>query len=532
MQDKHLEQIDGDLAHGGQSNRLSGLVRMIGLILGPVAFAAILAGLPLGSTPIPDTARAVLALGAWMAIWWLTEAAPLPATALLPILILPLTGVCSPERAAIPFADPLIFVFLGGFVIGKALEISGLHRRLALVLMMLIGTTPRRMIGAVMAATAFISMFVSNTATAMMMLPLGLSIVALVDARSRDMSPNDSHAWDRRCVSNFAAAMLLGIAYAANIGGIGTPIGTPPNLAMTGFLSKLPGDEAVRIGFGQWMILAIPVLVVLLPAAWIVLTLMLPVRAAGIPGGRAMVREEFSKLGRMSVSERAVLVVFCLAVAMWSFRQPLVEVLDLKRVFGDKRVDTLTDAAIAIGGALLLLVVPIVREKRGGKRMPVISWAQAETLPWGTLLMFGGGLSLAAAVGFSGLDAILGHGLESLGGLPHVLMVPLLCLAIVLIGELTSNVALATLLMPILHVAAKSLKLPSTELLMMATLSCSMGFMLPVATPPNAIVFATGRVGLARKIRCGLVMDIVSVAVIAGVLGVFGPMLTRWAGLG
>ena len=531
MQNNDLDQMDGGVARGGQSNRLSGLVRIIGLILGPMAFAAILGGLPLGG-PMPDAARAVLALGTWMAIWWLTEAAPLPATALLPILVLPLTRVCSPEQAAAPFADPLIFVFLGGFVIGKALEVSGLHRRLALGMMLLIGTTPRRMVGAVMLATAIVSMFVSNTATAMMMLPLGMSIVALVDARSRGSGPDVDDGWDPRCVRNFAAAMLLGIAYAANIGGMGTPIGSPPNLAMMGFLSKLPGDQAVRIGFGPWMIVAIPVLVLMLPAAWGVLIWMLPVRAPGIPGGRAMVREEFRKLGRMSVAERMVLAVFSLAVAMWVLRQPLVDWLNLRHVFGEKRADTLTDAAIAIGGALLLLAVPVVREQRGERRRPVISWEQAQTLPWGTLLMFGGGLSLAAAIGTSGLDIILGNGLKSLGGLPHWMMVPLLCLAIVLIGELTSNVALATLLMPILHLAAKSLGVPSTELLMMATLSCSMGFMLPVATPPNAIVFATGRIGLGRMVRCGLVMDVVGVAVIAGVLGVFGPMLARWAGLG
>jgi sodium-dependent dicarboxylate transporter 2/3/5 len=467
-----------------------------------------------------------------MAIWWLSEAAPLPATALLPILILPLTRVCSPEQAAAPFADPLIFVFLGGFVIGKALEVSGLHQRLALALLLLIGTTPRRMVGAVMLATAIISMFVSNTATAMMMLPLGMSIVAIVDARSRGTGADGDGGWDAKCVSNFAAAMLLGIAYAASIGGMGTPIGTPPNLAMTGYLSKLPGDEAVRIGFGQWMIVAMPVLLLVLPVAWGVLILMLPVRATGIPGGRAMVRAEFRRIGGMSVAERVVLVVFSVAVGLWIFRQPLVDGLGLTFRFAGKERELLTDAAIAIGGALLLLVIPIVREKRGEPRQPVISWEQAETLPWGTLLMFGGGLSLAAAIGTSGLDIILGNGLKSLGGMPHWVMVPLLCLAIVLIGELTSNVALATLLMPILHVAAKPLGVPSTELLMMATLSCSMGFMLPVATPPNAIVFATGRIGMGRMIRCGLVMDVVSVAVIAGVLGAFGPMLARWAGLG
>lgn len=509
---------------GGDGSHLGGVVRWVGVFAGPLVFALILALVPTSVDGLKVEQRGVLALAAWMALWWLTEAVPLSATALLPLVGLPLLGITTLRQAAAPFADELIYVFLGGFIVGLALEATGLHRRLALLAMLALGTTPKRLIGAVMLATGLISMFVSNTATTMMMLPLGLSMVKLAEDQQADERDGggggDGGAWDTKCVRNFGVAMLLGIAYAATIGGMGTPIGTPPNLVMVGYVRENLGLE---VSFRQWMIVAMPVVVILLPTAWGLLVLLHPIRARGIAGGRGFVRRELAALGPVRREEWMVMAVFALAVIGWVFRAQIAAMTGRN----------VSDALVAIIAALLLLCVPIRSGGKGHERGPkmVLTWAQAERLPWGVLLFFGGGLSMAAAITSTGLDVTLAGHLKGLGGMNIVLILLIVCGAMTLVGELASNVALATMMMPILAGAAKAMGVPAVELLIAAALASSLGFALPVATPPNAIVFATGRIGMHRMLRAGALLDVVGVLLLVVVLGVFGRVLMGWAGL-
>lgn len=511
-----LEVTGPHAAGGGRAGRV---VRAAALAAGPLAFALMLWAGPAGLTP-PQ--RAVAALGAWMALWWLTECVPLSATALLPIAVLPLSGVCAVREATAPFADELIFVFLGGFLLGLGLEATGLHRRLALWAMLAAGTGPRGLLAGVMLATGVISMFVSNTATAVMMLPIAASLARVVEAGA-----DEGGGWDARSVRNFGTSMVLGVAYAATIGGMATPIGTPPNLVMVGYAKENLGTP---ISFVQWGIVAAPVVALLLPLAWGLLVVMHPVRAAGLAGGRGYLRERRRELGSVTGPEWAVMVVFGLAVAGWVLRTPIVGWLGLTMKRGGKATDLLTDAVVAIGAAVALLVVP-VPHGRGARMRPVLTWEQAERLPWGVLLLFGGGLSMAWAIGHTGLDGVLAGGLTGLNGWPAWAVLVVLAAAVTFGGELASNTAVATMLMPILGPAAKGMGMEPVGLLMAAALASSLGFVLPVATPPNALAYATGRVTAGQMARAGLALDLAGIAVVAGVMGTVGGWLMGVAGI-
>lgn len=503
------------------------LLRRVCLVLGPLLFLIMMLGL-LGQGLTPAQ-RAVMGMLAWMGLWWLSECVPLSATALLPIVGLPLCGVSTVGAAAAPYADELIFVFLGGFVLGLALEACGLHRRLALSTLLLLGTGPRQMILGVMLASAVVSMFVSNTATTIMMLPLGMSIIKLVEDRAA--SGNGGEGWDRAGVKNFACAMLLGIAYAATIGGMGTPIGTPPNLVLRGFAER---ELQTSISFGQWMIVAMPIVVVLLFATWLVLVWLHPVKARQLQGGRVLLRGQLALLGRMSGVEWWVLSVFVVAGIGWVLRPQIVDWFNLTMTIGTgaqaRTAATLTDAVVALSAALLLLCIPVYRG-RGQRATPVLTWEQAEKLPWGVLLLFGGGLSMAQAIGSTGLDRLIAEQMHVLGGLPLLVLLVLLGVAITGLGEFASNTAVATLLFPLLAPAATSLGVDPLLLLMFAALCTSLGFVLPVATPPNAIVFATGRIGMGRMVRAGLIADVMGVLIVALVFGLAGRWLMGVAGL-
>lgn len=501
-------------------------LRHCALAAGPLLFVALLWLLP---PSVPPAQRAVAALGAWMAAWWLTECVPLSATALLPIAVLPLSGVCTVREATAPFADELIFVFLGGFLLGLGLEATGLHRRVALWAMLAAGTGPRGLLAGVMLATGVISMFVSNTATAVMMLPIAGSLAAVADGQAE----RGAAGWDARSARNFGASLVLGVAYAATIGGMATPIGTPPNLVMVGYAKERLGTP---VSFAQWMIVALPVALALLPLAWGLLVLLHPVRARGIDGERAYLDERRRELGPLTWPEVAVIAVFALAVAGWALRTQIVDGLGLRLDRAGRPADLLTDAVVAIGAALALLVIPVPRGRgprgaEGGRARPVLTWEQAERLPWGVLLLFGGGLAMAWAIGATGLDRTLASGLGGLGGLPPVVLLLALAAAVTVGGELASNTAVATMLMPILGPAAAGLGMEPIGLLMAAALASSLGFVLPVATPPNALAYATGRVSAAGMARAGAALDVIGVLVVALVMGLLGPTLLAWAGI-
>ena len=470
--------------HTPSGHRVVG--RGIGLVAGPALFIALL------FSPVPpDLGEAgwrVAAVAAWMACWWLTEAIPLPATALLPLVAFPLLGVRDLESTAAPYAHPIIFLFLGGFLIAAAIERCGLHRRFAIAVIGAVGPEPRRLVGGVMLATAFLSMWVSNTATAVIMLPLGLSLVRGAGERSETMAP----------------AMLLGIAYAANIGGLGTLIGTPPNAFLAGFLSESYGIE---ISFVRWMVVGVPVVVVALPLTWWLLVDRLHRLPSDSFGGGL---EVLASPGPIRYDERIVGAVTVLVCLAWVTR-PLLE----------SWVPGLSDAGIAIGGALLLLALPLgLRPLRFA-----LSWKDAESLPWGVLLLFGGGLSLAAAIQESGLAGWIGSRLEGLGALPSPLLIGAVVLLMVFLTELTSNTATAAAFLPVVAALAVAIGGSPLTLAVPAALAASCAFMLPVATPPNAVVYGSGRIELSQMMRAGLRLNLMMTLLLTAVALLLAPRL-------
>jgi sodium-dependent dicarboxylate transporter 2/3/5 len=448
--------------------------------------------------------RATAGVAALMAVWWLTEALPLSATALVPIALLPLAGARTIREATAPYADPVIFLFMGGFVLGLGMQRWGLHRRIALLTILLVGTRPRMLVAGFMLATAGMSMWVSNTATVVMMLPIGISVIQLVSERLRQASePGTPPATD----ANFATALMLGIAYAASIGGVGTLIGTPPNVILKGYVARTYGRE---IGFAAWLAVGLPLVAVFLPLAWLYLTrVAFPVQLARIPGGRDMIRGELRALGRASGGEWAVFLVFVFAALGWLLRPEIVALPGFRG---------LTDEGIAIMAAGLLFLIPVsVRE-----RTFVMDWETASRLPWGILILFGGGLSLAGAIQANGVDRFVGRGFEVLTGTPPFLIVLGVTLVVIFLTELTSNTAVTNTLMPVLGGAgaAAVLGVDAALLLVPAAIAASYAFMLPVATPPNAVVFGSAHVRLSQMVRAGFWLNLVG-AMLATVMAYF-----------
>ncbi len=450
----------------------------VGLVLGPALFVLMLL------LPAPQGLSAAgwhtAAVAVLMAVWWISEALPIPATSLLPLVLFPVLGIGTMEEAAVPYANPLIFLFLGGFLIATAMQRWGLHRRLALRIIGLMGTGPRAMVAGFMLAAAFLSMWVSNTATAMMMLPIGLSVVQLAeDAEAEGLAHE-----------RFALALLLGIAYGCNIGGMATLIGTPPNALLAGFIEETYGRT---ITFTQWMGVGLPLVAVGLPLTFLLLTrVIFPLRIAALPGIEALLADRLARLGRMARGERWVAVVFALTALLWIIR-PLVE----------KVIPGITDAGIAMAGGLVLFVIP-VRLRQG---VFVHSWEAARRLPWGTLILFGGGLSLAAAFTRTGLSTWIGEALGGMSFLPVLLITLVVTAVVVLLTELTSNTATTATFLPVLAALAVGIGQNPLLLTVPAVLGASCAFMLPVATPPNAIVFGSGRVPVPQMARAGIVLN-------------------------
>jgi sodium-dependent dicarboxylate transporter 2/3/5 len=444
-----------------------------------------------------DGGRAAAALAIWMATWWLSEAIPVYATALLPLVLLPPFGAASMREAAAPYAHELIFLFMGGFLIARAMEKSGLHRRVALSVLGLAGERPGRVVAGFMAVTALLSMWVSNSATAIMMLPVALSVIEMVERQA------PAGASTR----NFSVAMLLGIAYAASIGGIATPIGTPPNLFLLSFIKDSLGRE---ISFVRWMGVGVPLVAVFLPTAWWLLTKVLyPMRFDRIEGGRQRIAQARAQLGPMSRAEWTVAAVFGAAALAWVTR-PLLP------------VPGLTDAGIAMGAAMLLFVWPI--DWRAGEF--ALDWETASRLPWGVLLLFGGGLSLAAAIRVNGVGEMLGSEVSAFAGAPSLVLVLAVVVLIIFLTELTSNTATTATFIPILAALAPGLGLDPLLLIVPAAIAASCAFMLPVATPPNAVVFGSGRIQIPEMSRAGFWLNWIGVVLVTALAyGVAMPLL-------
>jgi sodium-dependent dicarboxylate transporter 2/3/5 len=463
--------------------------RLIGLLAGPAAAAIVLA------SPAPDGLSQqgwwTAAVGIWMALWWMTEALPLAVTALLPVILFPLLGLRSLEATTPSYAHPLIFLFLGGFLLARALHVWGLDKRLALRTLAVVGSSPRRMIAGLMAVTAFLSMWVSNTATTMVMLPIGLSVVA---------SLPDHQDQEEKTAAGLAPALLLGIAYAATIGGMGTIIGTPPNALFAAFMAEAYGIE---IGFFRWMWIGVPTVLVLLPIAWFVLThVAFRIDRADSPQAAGAIGEKLAALGPMTRAEREVAWVMLAVAAGWVFR-PLIETL-LPGL-------ALSDAGIAMIGALLLFLTPV--ELKSGRFL--LSWKEAAKIRWDVLILFGGGLALAAAIGDSDLADWIGARLIGLQALPVFLLLLAVGALMVFLGELASNTAMAAVFLPVAGATALAMGEPAVMLTLPVALFATLGFMLPVATPPNAIIFGSGAVKMGHMLRAGPILDLVGILVVA-----------------
>ncbi|SDT97023.1 SLC13 family permease [Halopseudomonas salegens] len=456
--------------------------RRIGLFLGP-AFLLFTLLVPAPGELTP-AAWQTLGLMLLMATWWSTEAIPIPATALLPIPLIPALGLGSVGTATAPYANPIIFLFMGGFIIGLAMQRWNLHKRIALLTLIAVGSQPKRQIAGFMLATGFLSMWVSNTATAIMMLPIGLSVISMLDNSNPE------------AVKRFATALLLAIAYAASVGGIATLIGTPPNALLAAYLAD---NHDIQVGFAQWMLIGLPVALVMLVAVWVWLTR----KDFGLGSnekGSELLKEQLAELGSLSRAEKLVGGVFVLTAAAWIF-QPLLSA---------NLIPWLNDTVIAIAAAIILFLLPV--NLRQG--VFVMNWDSAKGMPWDVLLLFGGGLSLAAVITSSGLASAIAQGLAEMGMLPALMMIVLVVTVIIFLTEVTSNTATAAAFLPLIGAVAMSQDISPLLFTVPAAIAASCAFMMPVATPPNAIVFSSGHMRISDMIRAGFALNLVGIVVV------------------
>ena len=476
----------------------------LGLVLGPVFSLAVFL-LPLSAT-IPPQALAVAAVALLMATWWVSEAIPIPATALIPIALFPALGVMGSADTTANYANHLIYLFLGGFWIAASIEKWGLHRRIALHILRLVGNRPDHVVLGFMLATAFLSMWLSNTATAMMMLPMGTAIVketlATGDARLSAVGGQPSQP-------AFATALMLGIAYAASIGGVATLIGTPPNAVFAGVVETLYGQ---RISFAEWLVFGLPLALIMLLSCWLYLTrIAFRSELRYLPTSDTYIASELQKLGRASKQERRVLMVFCAVACAWILRG-LVDFKPLALVH---------DSTIAITGALLLFLIP----SNLARGEFLLDWKTAVRIPWDVIILFGGGFALAAGFQESGLTAWIGQQLAIFQGTSAIVLVLIVATVTIFLTELTSNTATASMLLPVIASLAAGAGIHPYGPMVAATLAASFAFMLPVATPPNAIVYASRCVSIQQMARAGFGLNLFGIVMIVLAVSTALPLL-------
>ncbi len=464
------------------------LYKTVGFLAGPLLFILMLLLVDLQG--LDENANRVIAIGLWMVIWWITEAVPLPVTALLPLIMLPILQVFSVSEAAAPYANPIIFLFMGGFLIALAMEKRNLHRRIALNIIRVTGTTANGIILGFMLSTAFLSMWISNTATTVMMLPIALSVVDLLE---------DKQAQTGEGYRRFALGLMLCIAYAANIGGTTTIIGTPPNVVFVGYMKEFYDRD---IAFGRWLLVGIPVCFSLLFITYFLITRVLyPHRLHRLAGSGTLIRDKLKELGVMSRAEKLVAAVFFLTAFCWVFQSPINILLG---------GDYLDNTVVAMAGGVLMFIVPVnIRRQEF-----LLDWKSTERLPWGILLLFGGGLCLAKGMENTGIVQLVGEKIAGSGDISLWWLVFLLTGFALFITEVMSNVALTVIFIPVVLGIAESLQIEPMYLAVPVTLAASCAFMMPVSTPPNAVVFSSGYIKISEMVKAGFFLNLISVVVL------------------
>ncbi|MBK7630584.1 MAG: SLC13/DASS family transporter [Ignavibacteriales bacterium] len=484
-------------------------LQKVGFTLGLVSFVLIL--IFFNPTPENPNVGKVAAVAILMAIWWITEAVPLAATSLVPLVFFPVFGVLSGSDISASYINSVIFLFIGGFMLAIAMENWGLHKRIALKIISIFGGTANSILFGFMLSAAFLSMWISNTATAVMMLPIALAVITKIE-----------NEFGKEETKKFSKSILLGIAYSCSIGGIATLIGTPPNLALLR-IHKIAFPNAPEISFGNWMLLGLPITIILLIITVLFLSKVFFKSNKKINISKDFIRNEYNSLGKFSYSEKVIAIVFGITSLLWIFRTDLnlgfIKITGWSSVFSTP--EFIDDGTIAITMAFLLFLFPSKDEKQ----KTILGANVFEQIPWGIILLFGGGFALATAFSSSGLSEYIGNNLRGLSNIPTFVLILIICVIINFLTELTSNTATTQMILPILASVSVAIGLNPLLLMIAATLSASMAFMMPVGTPPNTIVFASKRLRISDMAKTGFVLNILSVIIISVFVYFIGTIL-------
>jgi len=499
--------------------------KKIGLFLGiPLAAGFCLLPTPEGMSV---EAQRIGGISILMAFWWITEAIPIPATALLPIVLFPLLGIHDAQTTASAYGDRNIFLFMGGFFIALAMAKWKLHRRIALYIIWIIGTSKRRLVLGFMVSSAFLSLWISNTATALMMLPISTAVIlSLKEMKNTNL---------KESTNSFPVALMLGICYGASIGGIGTLVGTPPNIIFSSISQSLFQD-APEFGFGNWLFIGLPVTIIFLPICWFYLTfIVFRIKRQKTIDQKEVITKKIDELGSMTIGEKMVLAIFCFTALGWIFRADLTignfHIPGWSNLFPWKEL--IHDSTVAIFASILLFLIPVSISK---PRF-LLSWEDAKNIPWGILILFGGGIALAEGFKSTGLSEWIGHNITFVQHISPFFTIIVVCLTITFMTEITSNTATANIFLPVLASIAVSFHIHPYLLMIPATISASCAFMLPVATPPNAIIFSSGYVSMSDMVKAGFVLNFLGALLIPVIiyfislplLGIDSSIFPSWA---
>ncbi len=509
------------------------LKKKVVLLVGGLGLFILMLAMPTPDGVSPEGQR-MAAVAALMALWWVGEVVPLAVTALMPLILYPLLGILPSKGVAPHYTNHLVFLFMGGFMIALAMEKWNFHKRIALVIIRFIGTSPSRIILGFMVATAFLSMWISNTATTMMMLPVAMAVVKQI-ASQASIKGERNESTRHKVEHHFGLALMLGLAYSASIGGVGTLIGTPPNIVFAGFYKNSFPDQP-DITFLQWMVVALPIVIIFLPLVWVYLcrwVTRVPIRDIEVgDGAENLIADELNALGPMQRAEKFVAVIFLMTALLWIFRKPID--LGSLTLPGWSSLfpwgGYIHDSTVAMFMGLVLMLVPVGfprgMERDGKLEYFALDWKTVqEKLPWGILLLFGGGFALAAGFKSTGLDMWIGQQLSGIQALPIWMIILTLCLGITFLTAFTSNTATATMILPVIAGAAVMMDTHPLLLMVPVTISASFAFMMPVATPPNAIVFGSGWVTIPQMTRAGFFLNFLGAALVTAAILLLIPLL-------